>query len=286
MKELLSPKQVAASIGVSESSLKRWCDQGVLATERTPGGHRRIRIAEVVRFLRERDQEIVRPDLLGLPPGMGRSPRSVDRARDELVAALKDGDATVCRRITLEVFLSGASVVKLCEELITPAMHAIGKGWECGDLEVFQEHRASEVVNRVLYDLRSFLPPPEPGAPVAVGGTPPGDHYRLATLVVELTLLEAGWNAISLGSSLPFQTMASAAKRYQPDLFWLSLSHIGDPGSLATDFEQFLEAVPEQTHIVIGGQRIGAIGEKSDRVHRCESLTALRDLVAGLRPAA
>jgi predicted site-specific integrase-resolvase len=29
---LLTPKQVARAIGVSESSLKRWCDKGVLPT--------------------------------------------------------------------------------------------------------------------------------------------------------------------------------------------------------------------------------------------------------------
>jgi MerR family transcriptional regulator, light-induced transcriptional regulator len=50
----LSPKALAAAIGVSESSLKRWADEGRLAAERTAGGHRRIAVAEAVRFVRRR----------------------------------------------------------------------------------------------------------------------------------------------------------------------------------------------------------------------------------------
>ena len=38
MNELVSPKQVAHAMGVSESSLKRWCDQGLIPTVRTAAG--------------------------------------------------------------------------------------------------------------------------------------------------------------------------------------------------------------------------------------------------------
>ena len=49
--QLLSPKQVARALGVSESSLKRWCDKGLIPTERTAGGHRRLPLAGVLDFL-------------------------------------------------------------------------------------------------------------------------------------------------------------------------------------------------------------------------------------------
>ena len=66
MKRLLSPKELADAIGVSESSLKRWADAGRLQVARTEGGHRRIPIAEAVRFIRDTGAVVVRPDLLGL----------------------------------------------------------------------------------------------------------------------------------------------------------------------------------------------------------------------------
>ena len=50
MESLLSPREVAVALGVSESSVKRWVDLGELAALRTAGGHRRITRAEAVRF--------------------------------------------------------------------------------------------------------------------------------------------------------------------------------------------------------------------------------------------
>ena len=56
MKPLLSPRELAQAIGVSESSLKRWADAGQIRVARTAGGHRRISIADAVRFIREADR--------------------------------------------------------------------------------------------------------------------------------------------------------------------------------------------------------------------------------------
>ncbi|MGL4514502.1 MAG: B12-binding domain-containing protein [Lacipirellulaceae bacterium] len=286
MKELLSPKQVAASIGVSESSLKRWCDQGVLTTERTPGGHRRIRLGEVIRFLRERSQPLVHPELLGLPPGAGKGARSIAKATEALLEAVKAGDGEQARRLVLDLFLAGNGVVRICEELIAPVLRTIGDSWACGSLDVYHEHRASEILNRVLYELRQVLPPREQGAPLAIGGTPPGDNYRIATLMVELVLVDQGWNAMSLGSSLPFSSLTAAARRHTPALFWLSVSQASEGGDLRDGFAELLSAVPETTTIVLGGQQLDqTLGEGDPRVHRPGSLAALFDLLKTLRPA-
>ena len=62
----LSPRQVAQAVGVSESSLKRWCDRGDIRVTKTAGGHRRIDRRVVVRYLRERGFEAKKPDLMEL----------------------------------------------------------------------------------------------------------------------------------------------------------------------------------------------------------------------------
>ncbi len=65
--EWISPNQAARAMGVSESSLKRWCDQGLIKLVRTAGGHRKLSRADVLRFIRERDQPLASPEVLGLP---------------------------------------------------------------------------------------------------------------------------------------------------------------------------------------------------------------------------
>ena len=59
MRHVLSPKELAQAIGVSESSLKRWADEGLLRATRTAGGHRRIPLAEAIRFLRDTQATLV-----------------------------------------------------------------------------------------------------------------------------------------------------------------------------------------------------------------------------------
>ena len=62
MRAHVSPKQLADAIQVSESSIKRWCDRGVIATVRTAGGHRRIPLTDVLRFVRDHDYAVLHPE--------------------------------------------------------------------------------------------------------------------------------------------------------------------------------------------------------------------------------
>ena len=48
----LTSTEVADLLGVSEASVKRWADSGLLSTEKTAGGHRRFRPEDVAAFRR------------------------------------------------------------------------------------------------------------------------------------------------------------------------------------------------------------------------------------------
>ena len=66
MRSQLSPKELGEAIGVSESSIKRWIDEGVIRASRTAGGHRRIALADAVQFVRSAGLPVVRPQVFGL----------------------------------------------------------------------------------------------------------------------------------------------------------------------------------------------------------------------------
>jgi molybdopterin-binding protein len=50
------PGQVAELLGVSVDTVRRWCDEGRLATTRTGGGHRMIDGSALADYLRESDR--------------------------------------------------------------------------------------------------------------------------------------------------------------------------------------------------------------------------------------
>lgn len=255
--EFVSPKQLARAIGVSESSVKRWCDQGLLETGRTAGGHRRLQLPQVLDFLRARQFAVVDPAVLGLPAACGQGERTADRARERLLAALIEGDDLRSRQILFDLYLAGRSILELCDALLTPVLHEIGARWDCGSLAVYQERRACEAVIRVLHELRLLLAEPPPDAPTAIGGTGPDDFYSVPTTMVELIFRAGGWRANSLGSGLPFDTLVQAIEHVRPQLFWLSVTHLGPADRFVEGFTRLSNAAAAlKVPFVVGGQAL------------------------------
>lgn len=255
MKKLVTPKQVALAIGVSESSLKRWCDQGIISTIRTGGGHRRLPIDAVVEFLRTNRHPLVRPEVLGLPTAVGQGDRVIDRAGEHFHESLLAGDEEQCRRIAFDLFLARHRLAVICDRVFAAAFHQVGQGWQCGGVEVYQERRACEIMLRVLEELRQTLPSNPPAAPTAIGGTPEGDFYSLPAKMVEVVLLESGWKAQSLGSSLPLASLQSAIVALRPRLFWLSVSHLADRQAFLEQFTALYRSARQIGSLVVVGGR-------------------------------
>ncbi len=288
VKELLTPKQVANAIGASESSLKRWCDQGKLRTVRTAGGHRRIPISAVLEFLKVSGQQLLQPELLGLPPSLGRTERGLDSASDSLREGLIGNNELVCRRIVFDLYLAGHSIAEICDRVIQPSFVEIGNLWDCGIIEVYQERGACEITQRVISELRTTWSYTEPDAPMAMGGTLSGDEYRLPTAMVELTLRSAGWCATSLGTSLPVESLCIAIERNRPLLFWLSVSHIEDPNQFIASYPPLFEMASKVgTAVVLGGRALSeSIRNNLQFSTYCDNFRQLERFAQTLRDAA
>lgn len=257
MKKLVTPKQVAQAINVSESSLKRWCDQGLLTAIRTAGGHRRLAVDDVFQFLRKSGQQLVRPELLGLPSNTGQAAVVIGRAREQIQEALISGDEDQCRRIIFDLYLAGQSACEICDHVLAMAFHEIGDRWECGEVSIYRERRACEIAFKMLHELRMAIRTPQPGAPVAVGGTLSCDPYRLPNAMIELVLRELGWQATSLGTSLPLATISEAIRESRPRLLWLSLSCIDSVPTFLENYAQLHRAATETgAAVVVGGRAL------------------------------
>lgn len=256
MTKQFTPKQVARAIGVSESSLKRWCDKGLLETEKTAGGHRRLTIDAIVKFVRSTGQQLLRPELIGLVAGGGRK-ATLDKSTAAVLASLTTGDDQALRRVVLESYLGGVSLAEICDRWLAPAFAKIGHGWENGSVAVYQERRAVEICQRLLFELSSLLPQSQRDAPTAIGGTLSGDPYQLATSMVELVLRDAGWQAQSYGVGLPAETLAAAIETTKPRLVWLSVSAFDSHQNLTVGVALIAAAATRGgAALVIGGRAL------------------------------
>lgn len=283
----VSPRQVAEALGVSESSVKRWSDQGLMATQKTAGGHRKLVLADVLRFVHERGFTIDKPELLGLPGAAPRRTIPLDESRGNLLAALMAGDAAAITRIIVGLFVGGLPMTELFDGVLGPALRDLGTGWKHGTVRVFEEHRAIVLVQRALHDLRELVPrSTRRKPPLGLFATVSGDPYTVALTMSELTVLGLGWAATNLGADTPAATLCEAIVSTKPRVLGLGINHVA-----AEDLDAFAAAYgsvaacarTHHTAIVVGG--VGTTPEVRARIRYaacCASMRELADFCASL----
>lgn len=222
-------------MGISESSLKRWSDRGVLPVIRTAGGHRRIALADAIDFLRTSQAPVVHPEILGFTCGLSPGNVELSEAREHLHESLRTGDRGHATAIVLRAWVGGCDVAAICDDLLRPVMNQMGDEWQRGETTVYQEHRASQICAGIINELRRFIAPPPRGAAVAFGGAPSGDPYCLGSMMCEVALLVHGWRAAHLGPDLPIAQLLAAAEREKAQLVWLSLGACERTNGLAAE---------------------------------------------------
>ena len=284
-----SPKQVAIALGASESSVKRWCDQGAIPTIRTVGGHRKITLEGLQHFLRSSNRGLEAPQALGLPPLQQRRedmvPGGSDPDQELFRHALAEGDEDECRRVLWKRVRGGEFRSEVAGYLITDAMHGFGQAWDCDQLDAYQERRGCDICIRLINELRGDLPPIAERAPVAIGGTPQGDPYQLPTALVELSLREAGWNAVSLGNNLPTDSFLQAIQDYRPQLVWLSVSAISNLQTFIAEQLRLADHINDDVSLLVGGRALNAeLRTQLRYTAHCDGLQNLVDLALMIRP--
>ncbi len=286
MNELVTPKQVGRALGVSESSVKRWCDKGDIPTQYTSGGHRRIALADVLALVRDGKHHLVAPEALGLPATSGQSVRVIERGREKLTEALLAGRESRCRQVVIDLYLAEHSVSTICDEVVAESFRTIGERWSCGQAEVYQERRGCEIALRILHELQTLLPPVKEDSLLAMGGAASGDQYSLGTKMAEVVLRSAHWNSVSLGDNLPFGTLEAAIADNGPKLFWLSCSHIMDQQSFLAGYSALYERFGTDVAFVVGGNALTSeLRRKMKFSAYCENMQQLEGFAQTIRSA-
>ncbi len=108
----------------------------------------------------------------------------------------------------------------------------------------------------------------------------------LPTTLAEIVLQEAGWQARSLGSSLPFDSLATAVRENQPRLFWLSVSYIADSQAFQEGFAVLHAATVETgTALAVGGFALRDEGLRQSLQYSafCDTMQHLAEFAGTLR---
>ena len=260
----LSPRDLAVAIGMSESSLKRWVDRGLLESTRTAGGHRRIRVKEAVRFIRDRQLVVSAPEKLGLsgPVTAAFTERTATPTEDSLYKSFVDyleaGEGDRAEALLLHRFLSGESIAELGDLIIRPAMEELGHGPH-GPAEIVKEHRATQICLQSIEQMRVMSSFDEPEFR-AVGGGSAGNAYLLPTLLAAGVVEECGGRAINLGANTPARALRCEAlptdgRDGNVDFVWLSISEpINSDEERRAIVDLVEDCIRGGVHFMLGGR--------------------------------
>lgn len=277
----LSPRDLARAIGSSESSLKRWADEGKIRVHRTAGGHRRITLDEAVRYIRASGAPLVDASALGLGD-FGRMLDAELAVAADLYELLLHGEEASARGAIVWAYLRGDALSEYFDTTVSDAMRRLGTLWQTDEAGIFYEHRATEICLHALHQVRALLPE-APEQPVAVGSGIAHDPYVLPSLMASMVLQTEGWNAVNLGADCPAAAVLQAATHHRARLVWVSV----------TSSELDAEAVSAEIAALEAGCReLGASlalgGQRRDLLSGVETGSAfvghsMRELVAFVR---
>ncbi|HEU4710395.1 MAG TPA: helix-turn-helix domain-containing protein [Pyrinomonadaceae bacterium] len=247
----LTTKEVARLLRVSEATIKRWADDGLLHSSKTAGGHRRFSTQSIANLRRE--QGIGTAPASPRPPKKGRAlSRSSSVGFTELLLA---GEEEAAAALLIHDYMEGESLVTLFDKTIAEAMHQVGERWSRGTITVADEHLATRVVLTAVQGLRGMIVPGEPSGMKAICCGIEGDLHELPVHLAEIILESEGWNTRNLGPNTPLFSLRKMVTHQRPQLVCISARNIADLDRAISEFAQLRRVTARLgAAVVLGGE--------------------------------
>lgn len=143
-------------------------------------------------------------------------------------------------------------VVDLIEQVLSPLMKTVGERWRDGTLRICHEHLATSLVRSALGTLRTSHHR-NAVAPELVVGTPSGQIHEIGALMAAVAAAAKGWKVNYLGSDIPAEEIAAAARVRSARAVALSMIYPEDDPRLLTELRRLTDLMPTGIAVLAGG---------------------------------
>jgi MerR family transcriptional regulator, light-induced transcriptional regulator len=203
--------ELSRRVGVGADTLRAWERRyGLLRPARSAGGFRLYsgddeRRVRAMQAQLDRGVPAAQAARAVLSTGPAVAPPD---ARARLTAALGAYDEGRAHTV-LDRLLDDHGPEVALRDVVYPYLRDVGDGWASGELDVGQEHFASNLLlGRLLALLRSL---DAPAGPPAVLACPPGELHTLGLAGHGVALSRRAWRVVFLGADTPIAMIAGAA---------------------------------------------------------------------------
>ena len=263
-KTILSTADVARLFNVTETTVKRWANEGTLKCMKTPGGHRKFEMKHVVEFAQS----------LNFEPIGTLSLTEEDTLAERIQIAILSRDFNVLKNAYVEKALASGmkglfdyfsylyqhkiQLWELFDLIISPGMTEIGERWAKGELDVNAEHRASYETLEALAKLQTQINMKQKKNGLRVVCACPGEEQHDIGLRCSSYVFEAeGWLTHYFGARTPYESILNGVKTLKPAAICLSITmESADKHEIQQLRELLKELHKLQPKILIGGKAV------------------------------
>jgi DNA-binding transcriptional MerR regulator/methylmalonyl-CoA mutase cobalamin-binding subunit len=267
---MYSIKQASIRSGVSVPLIRAWERRyNVVSPQRTASGYRLYDDEAIATLARVREltetgwtaSEASRAVLEGevtvataLPPPPALTEEAAHARQVELVGrfveAAKTMDITATGAALDEIFAQG-SFEAIVDDLLMPALAALGDAWSAGELDVAAEHAASAAFHRrlsAMYDAAGAA-----GNPLVVVGLPPGARHELGAMAFAIAVRRLGVGVLYLGPDVPVNSWVHVIEQNRARVAIIVVVQLVDR-SAAMDVADALRGVGNSPLLAVGGK--------------------------------
>lgn len=161
------------------------------------------------------------------------APEAAPDAVAPLLAQLRTHDTPALRGALGQALLR-LGLGRFVSELAVPLLTEVGSAWARGQLEIYQEHLCSELLESMLRAALLSTPPADPlASPRVLLSTLPGEQHGLGLLMAEALFAVEGCHRLNLGRQTPLHDLLLAAQRQRAQVLALSFSAAQPAGAIA-----------------------------------------------------
>ena len=144
-----------------------------------------------------------------------------------------------------------ASPRNLVHQVALPLMRSIGERWHQGKCSIAQEHMLTSLLSALLSSFIRIYTPSDPPARVLFA-TPRDERHGFPNLAAAMLTAAGGLGVIHMGTDLPREDIAQAARKSGANALLMSVSK-GPDGERRDDILYIARKAPKSTALWFGG---------------------------------
>lgn len=260
-KTVLSTAEVARLFSVTETTVKRWADDGTLNCQKTPGGHRKFLMRHVAEFATEHHFEPIGALQLS---GKDRAAARVETAvllrdyptlAEVFVEKALSPDVTDLTMYFSYLYQHHLQLWEIYDHVLTPGMREIGERWVRGEIGIGHEHRASYEVLDALAKLQAQVRIKE-RTDLSVVCACLNDELHEIGLRCAANLFESeGWSVHYLGARTPAHVLVATVAELTPSVVSVSVTSPPAGGGQWEDLRRVVDAARAGGAVTVLGGR-------------------------------